>query len=101
MSVDISPKRPPMSSCTTEAPAGSGLDGGGSSTAQRSMRWIIRLLLRSVRTGAAGLPRRSGPVPPTCAWRGDRGQGQPDLHERLGVVDHVDGLADPRLVGRA
>src|SRR5688500_18982013 len=41
MSVDISPKRPPISSCTACAPAGSGSDGGGSSVAQRSKRKII------------------------------------------------------------
>src|SRR3954452_6177095 len=43
MSVDISPKRPPISSCTAAAPAGSGSDGGGSSVCQRSMRRIIYL----------------------------------------------------------
>src|SRR3954451_19975907 len=41
MKVDISPKRPPISSCTAAAPAGSGSDGGGSSVCQRSMRRIM------------------------------------------------------------
>ena len=38
MKVDISPKRPPISSWTAAAPAGSGSDGGGSSIAIRSNR---------------------------------------------------------------
>jgi hypothetical protein len=41
MNVDISPNRPPMSSLTAAAPAGSGSDGGGSSVAIRSKRRII------------------------------------------------------------
>src|SRR3954465_7757909 len=40
MNVDISPKRPPINSCTAAAPSGSGSDGGGSSVAMRSMRLI-------------------------------------------------------------
>src|SRR4051794_16922426 len=59
MSVDISPKRPPISSCTAAAPAGSGSDGGGSSVCQRSMRRIMSLssCLERVQT------RMSGPGP--------------------------------------
>src|SRR3954447_13550652 len=45
MKVDISPKRPPMSSWTAAAPSGSGSLGGGSSLASRSMRRIILSLL--------------------------------------------------------
>src|SRR3954447_16003088 len=41
MSVDISPKRPPISSCTAAAPAGSGSEGGGSSASHLSTRKII------------------------------------------------------------
>src|SRR3954453_14426422 len=41
MSVDISPKRPPMSSWTAFAPSGSGSDGGGSPGPSRSMRRIM------------------------------------------------------------
>src|SRR5215210_757141 len=41
MSVDISPKRPPMSSWTAFAPSGSGSEGGGSSVPSRSMRRIM------------------------------------------------------------
>src|SRR3954447_20235265 len=41
MKVDISPNLPPSSSWTTAAPAGSGLEGGGSSVWMRSMRRIM------------------------------------------------------------
>src|SRR4051812_1127633 len=40
MKVDSSPNLPPISSWTTAAPAGSGVDGGGSSIWSRSMRRI-------------------------------------------------------------
>src|SRR3954463_3473072 len=55
MSVDISPKRPPISSCTADAPTGSGSDGGGSSVCHLSIRRIIWGLL-----GALGQIRVSG-----------------------------------------
>src|SRR5512132_2705946 len=45
MKVDISPNLPPSSSCTAEAPTGSGSDGGGSSVCRRSMRRIMFCLL--------------------------------------------------------
>src|SRR3954469_19159618 len=41
MKVDISPNLPPISSWTTAAPAGSGVEGGGSSIWSRSMRRIM------------------------------------------------------------
>src|SRR5215213_611521 len=56
MNVDISPKRPPMSSWTAAAPSGSGSVGGGNWTPSRSMRWIIGVL--SFRIGFA--PRVPG-----------------------------------------
>ena len=46
MKVDISPNFPPRSSCTAEAPIGSGSDGGGSSACSRSMRMITWVNLR-------------------------------------------------------
>src|SRR3954465_4549127 len=66
MSVAISPKRPPISSCTAAAPAGSGSDGGGSSVCQRSMRRIISLsllpCLERVQTRLSGAERGKPPV---------------------------------------
>src|ERR1700761_4627551 len=41
MKVDISPNLPPSSSWTTEAPTGSGVEGGGSSACRRSRRMIM------------------------------------------------------------
>ena len=40
MNVDISPNRPPMSSCTAAAPSGSGSDGGG--TGRATARYRVR-----------------------------------------------------------
>src|SRR3954451_9708495 len=42
MKVDISPNFPPSSSCTADAPCGSGSDGGGISVCSRSIRRIMR-----------------------------------------------------------
>jgi hypothetical protein len=41
MKVDISPNLPPSSSWTTEAPTGSGSEGGGISAISRSRRMIM------------------------------------------------------------
>src|SRR5437868_9793360 len=56
MNVDISPKRPPISSWTVEAPFGSGSEGGGSSVPQRSRRKIIWNLLGGM---GLGTPNRA------------------------------------------
>src|SRR3954454_12710705 len=66
MNVDISPKRPPMSSCTAAAPAGSGSDGGGSSVPRRSRRRIM-WDLRGMENGpaATGCPD-ARPRPARC-----------------------------------
>src|SRR5918999_1403352 len=69
MRVDISPKRPPISSWTAEAPSGSGSDGGGSSTWSRSKRWIMRHLASDGGTGS-GRPTRS--AAPDSALRPNR-----------------------------
>src|SRR3954454_22711505 len=59
MNVDISPKRPPMSSWTAAAPAGSGSVGGGSSTPSRSMRRITAGLLIVMCRRSPRRPRRA------------------------------------------
>src|ERR687896_2198237 len=51
MKVDISPKRPPISSWTAAAPSGSGSDGGGSSVPQRSRRKIMETSRGGVEVG--------------------------------------------------
>src|SRR4051794_14205980 len=59
MSVDISPKRPPMSSWTAFAPSGSGSDGGGSSVPSRSMRRIMGTSRTAVDEPRGYPPRRA------------------------------------------
>src|ERR1700756_2500011 len=72
MSVDISPNRPPISSCTAIAPAGSG-SPVGISTPSRSNRSITMTLLWFVLHGTCGRRGRPGrPVrvrPTTVTFR--------------------------------
>src|SRR4051812_47243742 len=71
MSVDISPKRPPISSCTAWAPAGSGSDGGGSSVPTRSIRKITGSSFSGRRRLPGGAVRYRGRSE-LCPFRADR-----------------------------
>src|SRR5215217_4323754 len=75
MKVDISPKRPPISSWTAAAPSGSGSDGGGSSTPSRSMRWIMQASLPS---GTASVPATRWAQPLRRARRNRDAAERPD-----------------------
>ena len=74
MKVDISPKRPPSSSWTTDAPLGSGSEGGGSSMPRRSMRRIMGSpLVGCAPSGTPdGLPQTHSGSPPGGARRAPR-----------------------------
>src|SRR3954469_1274878 len=56
MNVDISPNLPPSSSWTTAAPAGSGVEGGGSSVCSLSIRRIIGHCSLGLDRGALRMP---------------------------------------------
>src|SRR4051812_24109124 len=81
MKVDISPNLPPSSSWTTAAPAGSGLEGGGSSVWMRSMRkimvvpWIVesvrQIPLRTVRAAKQQWSTSDRCASPRCQNRGE------------------------------
>src|SRR3954467_13528808 len=99
MKVDISPKRPPISSCTAAAPAGSGSDGGGSSVSQRSMRRIMSSPLvwneskhacpTRPRTNLGcggrshGYAQRVSGAPPEDIWEDALDEGERRLDRRL------------------
>src|SRR5688500_18760117 len=103
MNVDISPKRPPMSSCTAAAPAGSGSEGGGSSSCMRSLRLIAAVtsvvwvdsaypagwpanckLLRLIRGAALLAEREGGGAEEGAALRGslEEGADRARAHDR-------------------
>src|SRR5918994_2925807 len=109
MNVDISPKRPPISSWTAAAPSGSGSDGGGSSTASRSMRWIMETSSwtdgRSQRYPAA--PRRNdrasanGPSVKSSVRRSSSGtlalRREARIDDDLHLVAHLERTHQPAI----
>src|SRR4051794_25984824 len=89
MRVDISSKRPPISSCTAAAPAGSGSDGGGSSVCHLSTRkiiWGLLLIWNDSRTACPARATANRGLTPTCA--------------RVRAVSHAEREAPPDLPQR-